>query len=302
MRGLRISRRGAGAALAAAAASTALAAEGGVPTARETAGRIARAFGSRWRSDSGDGLVSGRPDMPVTGVAVAVVPTLDVLRRAQAKGLNLVVAFEYPLYRRPGDPPPSPFPVPPGPKLEDDPVYRGKKAFLDRQDVAVFRLHDALAAAEPDLMIQPLASALGWTAAASPDDARRHEAAARPLRTVLELARRKIGAHGGLRYIGDLDLPLRRALVVPGTSEVVHVTQGLPGVDLLVTGDIREWEIVEYLFDSRQAGTPKALVAVGRRLSLQPGMKSVADRLREGLGDLRVELIPATDPFWRLPS
>lgn len=299
--GLTLSRRGAAAVLGAVAAGAAVAGDRRRPTAKDIADTIAEVFGASWRPATGDGLFTGRSDLPVTGVGVAVTPTLELLRRAQSRGLNLVVAFESPLYRHPGEAPALPPGFPAGPRLEDDPVYRGKRLFLDRQDLAVYRLQDNLVGPS-DQMIAPLAAALGWTGPASRSDARIYEGPPRPLRAVIDAARQGLGVHGGLRYIGDLDRPVRRVLVVPGTAKVVPAVQALPEVDLLLTGDLREWEIVEYLFDSRQADMPKALVAVGRRLSLQPGMTSVAARLAGRLDGLKVEPLTVSDPFWRLPQ
>src|SRR5579885_167812 len=67
-------------------------------TAREIVAQIQKQVGVEWRTDTVDNFKAGNPDTPVTGVAVTMMATMDVLQRASAKGLNFVITHEPTFY------------------------------------------------------------------------------------------------------------------------------------------------------------------------------------------------------------
>ncbi len=234
-----------------------------------------------------------------------VSPTLAVLDEARRRGLNLVVSLEAPFYARPYVAPAEPTPFSAqaartAQLLANDPVVIGKRAFIESSRLAVFRLNDSLRARTPEPLTLALGQALGWRRDA--DDPRIHHVPQTPLRGVIAQVRRALGADGGLRAIGDPDLPIRRVLLAAGTVDAVATVGAMPRVAALLAGDLREWELVEYVRDSADAGHPKALIAAGRILSEAPGLAQTAAWLRAPLGGLRIETLAARDPYWRLPA
>ncbi len=67
-------------------------------TARQVIERIQKHVGVPWTEPTVDTFKAGNPDTPVTGVAVAMMATLDVLRRAAEAGNNLVITHEPTFY------------------------------------------------------------------------------------------------------------------------------------------------------------------------------------------------------------
>jgi hypothetical protein len=63
-------------------------------TAREVVARIQQQVGVPWQSDTVDTFKAGNPDSPVSGIAVTMMATLDVLQRAAAAGDNLIITHE----------------------------------------------------------------------------------------------------------------------------------------------------------------------------------------------------------------
>ena len=63
-------------------------------TAREVIARIQKQVGVPWQSDTVDTFKAGNPDAPVSGIAVTMMATLDVLQRAAAAGDNLIITHE----------------------------------------------------------------------------------------------------------------------------------------------------------------------------------------------------------------
>src|SRR5713101_7317261 len=64
------------------------------PTAREVVTAIQEHIGVPWVSKTVDTFKSGNPETPVTGIAVTMMATLDVLQRATANGQNLIITHE----------------------------------------------------------------------------------------------------------------------------------------------------------------------------------------------------------------
>ena len=73
----------------------------------------------------------------------------------------------------------------------------------------------------------------------------------------------------------------------------------LPAVDVIIAGEVREWETVEYARDKVTAGEKKGLILLGRVVSENPGMKACAEWVKTVVPELRTTWIPITDPYWR---
>ena len=69
------------------------------PTAREVIAAIQEHVGVPWKTETVDTFKAGNPDTRVTGIAVTMMATMDVLRRAAAKGERAGTGKEA---RRPG--------------------------------------------------------------------------------------------------------------------------------------------------------------------------------------------------------
>jgi hypothetical protein len=82
-----------------------------------------------------------------------------------------------------------------------------------------------------------------------------------------------------------------RAALMQGTAPF-HASSVLPKVDVIVAGQQREWEVVEYAFDANTAGERKGMILVGHQ-----GMRLCADWLKTFIPEVPVDWIPAGDPF-----
>src|SRR3954469_15161884 len=63
-------------------------------TARQVIDRIREHVGVPWQDPTVDTFKTGNPDDTVTGIAVTMMSTLDVLQRASASGNNLIITHE----------------------------------------------------------------------------------------------------------------------------------------------------------------------------------------------------------------
>jgi len=270
-------------------ASLAAAAAGGPLTAAQVIERIKKNVGVPWRAETVDNVIAGNPDTPVTGIATTMMSTLDVIERAAAAGKNLVITHEPTFYLHQDKTEP----------LVADATYQFKADFIRRHGMVVFRFHDHWHAHHPDGIALGMARELGWEANADPADLRLFTFPGTPLgRFAKEIAARlKIRT---MRVVGDPSLEVRRAIASWGYVSQERGIELLarPDVDVLIGGETREWEVVEYAQDIIATGKKKALIVMGHVASEQSGMKYCAEWLRSFVTEVPVEFVAAPEPFW----
>lgn len=120
-----------------------------------------------------DGYKSGDPDAECTGVVCALVPTVEVIRKAAALGANLIITHE-PIYYMTPD-----FPQWRGPF--ENRVYEEKRAILQEKGITVWRDHDHIHVHQPDGIFTGVLKYLGWEDYYRPDTAGACLPADRPL-------------------------------------------------------------------------------------------------------------------------
>jgi putative NIF3 family GTP cyclohydrolase 1 type 2 len=105
-----------------------------------------------------------------------------------------------------------------------------------------------------------------------------------------------------LRVVGNPEMKVTKIALNPGSSGFVRETHVLEmdDVEVLLVGETREWETVEYAADAVTEGKKKALVVIGHVPSEQAGMEQCARWLKTFVKDVPVEFVPTKQPFWTL--
>ena len=261
-------------------------------TARELVTEIQKQVGVEWEKDTVDTFKAGNPDTPVTGVAVTMMATMDVLQRASAKGLNFVITHEPTFYAHLDAPEGIP---------ESDAVWAEKRAFIEKHGLVVWRFHDHWHMRKPDGIEAGNVHALGWEKFQRADN---QYLFAIPETTVKELARQvseKLGS-SVVRVVGDPAMKITKVAFSPGAAGSEREIRALEqdDVQVLMVGETREWETVEYAADAVSEGRKKALIVIGHIPSEQMGMEECAHWLKGFVKDVPVEFVPARQPFWTL--
>ena len=259
-------------------------------TARELVAEIQKQVGVEWKKDTVDTFKAGNPDTQVTGVAVTMMATMDVLQRASAKGLNFVITHEPTFYAHLDTPEGIP---------ENDAVWAEKRAFIEKHGMVVWRFHDHWHMRKPDGIEAGNVHALGWEKFQRADN---QYLFVLPETTVKELARQvsqKLGS-SVVRVVGDPDLKVTKVGFSPGAAGSQREIHALEqdDVQVLLVGETREWETVEYAADAVSEGRKKALIVIGHIPSEQPGMEECARWLKGFVKDVPVEFVAAKQPFW----
>jgi hypothetical protein len=73
----------------------------------------------------------------------------------------------------------------------------------------------------------------------------------------------------------------------------------MPGVDVIVAGEVQEWESASYAQDVAFAGIKKGFISIGRVVNEALGMQVCADWLKTIVPEVPVRFISAGDPYWR---
>jgi putative NIF3 family GTP cyclohydrolase 1 type 2 len=261
-------------------------------TASEVIARIQQHVGVPWQAETVDTFKAGNPDAPVTGIAVTMMATMDVLERAAASGKNLIITHEPTFYNHLDK-------LDELEEKENDPVLAAKLAFVAKHNLVIWRFHDHWHRRKPDGIEAGMAHALGWE---KYQDLKNEYLFSIPETTLEKLAadlRSKLGTHA-MRVVGDPNLKVKRIALVPGASGFHKETLALErnDVEVLVTGEPREWETVEYVADAATQGKPKGLIILGHIPSEQAGMEECTRWLKMFVTEVPVEFVPTTDPFW----
>jgi putative NIF3 family GTP cyclohydrolase 1 type 2 len=269
--------------------SVAVAQQGRV-TARELVEEIKKQVGLEWKKDTVDTFKAGNPDTVVTGVAVTMMATMNVLERASAKGLNFVITHEPTFYAHLDTPEGIP---------ESDPVWAEKRAFIEKHGLVVWRFHDHWHMRKPDGIEAGVVRVLGWEKFQRPDNQYLFVMPEITLKELAEQVSRKLDS-SVVRVVGEPEMKITKLGLSPGAAGSQREIQALEqdDVQVLLVGETREWETVEYAADAVSEGRNKALIVLGHVPSEQPGMEECARWLKGFVKNLPVEFVPAKQPFW----
>jgi putative NIF3 family GTP cyclohydrolase 1 type 2 len=291
MRSNKVSRRNfiiAGSALLAAPLAKAQPAPAHL-TAGQLVERIRNRVGVPWRAETVDRILAGDANTVVRGVAVTMMATLDVLERAVAAGKNMVITHEPTFYVHQDT----------TREIQNDPTLKYKQDFIRKNNVAVFRFHDHWHAHHPDGIAVGMMQELGWEKNVDPADPKRFVFSGESLAQFCQGIQTRLNDRT-MRVVGKPAMPVRRVAASWGAADRMTTIPlfARPDVDVLVVGEAREWELVEYAQDSITAGNQKALIVLGHVVSEQGGMKYCTEWLKSFVTDVPIEFVPTREPFW----
>lgn len=258
-------------------------------TAREVVELIKNNHTIPWNDRSRrDTFKAGNPDVTVKGIATTMMTTFDMLKRANAAGLNMVITHEDTFWNDPDD----------TKDLTENRLYKLKTEFILKNDMVVWRDHDNMHASTPDYTVVGELRSAGLKA---PERvSMRPGVIVIPETTLGELAaqvKRSSGARA-LRCVGDPKAKVRKILVGPGYA----TPRIAPDVDVVIGGEQQEadggFDNIEYVMDAASLGMPKGVIMLGHVISEEAGMEDFGNWLRTFLPGIPIQFVPAEEPFW----
>ena len=101
-------------------------------------------------------------------------------------------------------------------------------------------------------------------------------------------------------YVGNPQLRCKNVGILPGAwggSKQIDMLS-TENIEVLIVGEVAEWETCEYVRDAAFAGMSKGLIVLGHARSEEPGMRWAAEWLRKFIpANVSVQYAPSNDPF-----
>lgn len=249
---------------------------------------IIKQTGSEPVPNSVDVFKAGDPQTPVKGIVTTMFATMDVLKKAVEMKCNLIIAHEPVFYNHRDE----------TAQFQNDPVFLEKKKFIDDNKLVVWRFHDYIHRIKPDAIDYGMALKLGWL---KYTDGKNVEQFVIPETTLKELLQtlKKVFPGNAFNVIGNRDMKLTKISFSAGApGSAVHFSK-LEGnnVDVLIAGEVSQWETYEYVRDAVSQGRNKAVIFLGHVTSEEPGMEYCADWLK-GFLNIPVYFVKSGPSYW----
>lgn len=240
-------------------------------TARELYERLT-AWSPIERENRSDGLVFGDGEKPVHTVAVTLIATPEVIRRAQKAGADMILTHEPTFHPIAG---------------EGDGVMAKKRALCEAVGIPIYRLHDHMHFTAVDKINTGVLSRLSLE---GEFDGKKTFVLKAPMAidALIGTICRDLDLRH-VRYIGKAGITVRTLSLLFGAwgdaGQIAEFRR--PEVDLVIAGEACEYSICEYVRDAAQLGTDKGLLLLGHMGSEKAGMENLADHINETMEDVR---------------
>lgn len=235
-----------------------------------------------------DTVKSGDPDQPLKGIVTTMFATDAVIGLAIQAGANFIIAHEPTFYNHADE----------TQWLEGDKVWAFKKDLLEKHNIVVWRFHDYWHTFRPDGILMGVLTAMGWDKYYNPGAPEIITVPVTTVKEVVRKAKKELGIDK-MKFIGDLSASCQRIVIMPGASGGKRQIETLRKYepDLMICGELNEWETSEYVRDARYQGLKMSLLVLGHAVSEEPGMEALVSWLEARIKGIPVKHIPSGDPF-----
>lgn len=234
-----------------------------------------------------DTVKFGNPEVELTGVAVTMWATPNVIRQATELGANLIITHE-PTFYDDND------------KPRDNPVDRAKAELIEKSGVVIYRYHTMMHKFLPDLIPTGAFYYLGIEGEFTPTEY--FGSSIFKLKTPLSaneiaaLFKERLGVRH-IRIAGNGDFK----------GSTVGACLGMPGgvfeiltdekTDIVLVGEACEFHQCEYARDAMELGINKAMVVLGHEGSERAGMMYLAKLLSESHPELKIDYLECGEVY-----
>ena len=231
-----------------------------------------------------DTLKAGNRDITVTGIVTSTFATVPVIKKAIEIKANFIIVHEPTFYNHQDE----------TEWLKNDAVYQYKANLLQQNGIAVWRNHDYIHTHQPDGVKMMVVKKLGWENSFD-NSSNIATLQATTLQQLINHAKQKLGIKM-IRYNGDLHQSCKKVLLMPGAAggkrQIEAIIKEQP--DVLICGEIQEWETAEYVRDAIAKGQKLSLVVLGHIASEQPGAEYMVTWLNKNFPDLKTTFVPTS--------
>jgi putative NIF3 family GTP cyclohydrolase 1 type 2 len=235
-----------------------------------------------------DTIKSGDGQQPVKGIVTTMFATVEVIKKAAALGANFIIAHEPTFYNHRDE----------TAWLQNDQVFRFKNDLLKQHGIVVWRFHDYWHTHRPDGVQMGVLTKLGWQNLFNAENPRMIVIPPTSLGDLISHAKKSLGIRQ-VRFIGDVKQSCKRIALSPGAaggrSQIQLLQKETP--DVLIVGELSEWETAEYIRDAQSMKLPMSLIVLGHAESEEPGMEWLVSWLQPKVAGTKVSHVPSHYPF-----
>ena len=168
--------------------------------------------------------------------------------------------------------------------------------WLEENNMVVFRYHDLPHAANVDLIEAGFSADLGWSEFEIGEG--KFQSPFKSLGELVDFLKSHFQT-STIRVVGDRNMAISTIGIQLGAAgRLTQVSRLNEEIDVLIIGEAREWETIEYARDALEMGGNTALIVLGHADSEEPGMEYVAKWLKELIPEVPVQFVPAGNPLW----
>lgn len=233
-----------------------------------------------------DVVKQGDPSQKCTGIITTFMATAAVIKKAADLGANFIITHEPTFYSH----------LDRTDWLESDPVYRFKQKLIADNGIVVWRFHDYWHRHQPDGILEGFLETVGW---------KKYQQEGVICR-VPEMTVKEVALHMKDKLkltrpfmVGDAGMKVTKVALLPGawggSNQIDFFSKN--DVELMIVGEVAEWETSEYVRDAAFAGMKKALIILGHQVSEEPGMQYLVGWLNKRFPDIKTTHVAAGDAF-----
>ncbi len=234
-----------------------------------------------------DTIKNGSASQQVTGIVTTMFATVDVIKQSGQLNANFIIAHEPTFYNHTED----------VNWVPNNEVVKQKQELLTKNNIAIWRFHDYWHAHRPDGIGYGVLKKAGWL---------EYYKAGEMILTMPPTSLKEITQHlksslsiEHVRVIGDLSQSCERIALLPGAAggqmQISLAEKEKP--DVLIVGEVHEWETAEYIRDARLMGSKTSLIILGHSVSEEPGMEYLVEWLQPKVPGLKITHIASNSPF-----
>jgi putative NIF3 family GTP cyclohydrolase 1 type 2 len=235
-----------------------------------------------------DTIKSGDGQQEVKGIVTTMFATVDVIRKAATLGANFIIAHEPTFYNHRDE----------TAWLDNSDVFQYKNDLLKKHSIVVWRFHDYWHTHRPDGVLMGVLTKLGWQNLHNNENPQMVVIPSMSLEDLIGHTKNRLGIRQ-VRYIGDPKQICKRIGLIPGAaggkSQIELLQKEKP--DVLIVGEVSEWETAEYVRDAQAIKLPISLIVLGHAESEEPGMEWLVSWLQPKVKDIKVSHLPSHYPF-----
>ena len=257
-------------------------------TAGEIVDLIKKNLGAWNDRSTRDTFKTGGPDTVVTGIATTMFATFDVLQRAHAAGLNMIIPHEDTWWNDPDN----------TKDLQENALYKQKLDFITKNNIVIFRMHDHQHSQKPDYTVVGELRSVGIKGGENAVMAPRIWTIAETTFGELAAQVKRTSGFRAIRCVGDPKAKVSKILVGPGYATPRFTAEA----DVVIGGEQQEadgaFDNVEYVMDAASLGINKGLIMLGHAVSEQAGTEDFGNWLKTFIHDVPIQYVPCQEPFW----